>query len=103
VEVIEHLDLGRLKAFERVIFEFAKPKMIVLTTPNQEYNVMWEKLDAEDMRHHDHRFEWTRAEFAQWAERVAQAHGYQFEILPIGDEAENVGAPSQMAIFRHGN
>lgn len=103
VEVIEHLDVGRLKAFERVLFEFAKPKMVVLTTPNQEYNVMWEKLDAEDMRHDDHRFEWTRAEFAQWAERIAQTYGYQFTILPIGEEAENVGAPSQMAIFRHGN
>ena len=103
VEVIEHLDLNRLKAFERVLFEFAKPKTVVLTTPNKEYNVMWEKLDAEEMRHYDHRFEWTRKEFAEWANRIGEIYNYSAEILPIGDEEENVGAPSQMAIFKYGN
>ena len=103
VEVIEHLDLNRLKAFERVLFEYAKPKTIVLTTPNREFNVMWEKLDADDMRHTDHRFEWTRAEFKQWADRVAGSYNYRVEILPVGDEVENIGAPSQMAIFSYGN
>jgi 3' terminal RNA ribose 2'-O-methyltransferase Hen1 len=99
VEVIEHLDLNRLKAFERVLFEFAKPKTVVLTTPNQEFNVTWEKLDAEAMRHDDHRFEWTRKEFADWATKIAETYHYQVEILPIGDEVENIGAPSQMAVF----
>jgi 3' terminal RNA ribose 2'-O-methyltransferase Hen1 len=103
VEVIEHLDLNRLKAFERVLFEFSKPRTVVLTTPNKEYNVMWEKLDAEDMRHDDHRFEWTRHEFAEWANRIGETYNYKVEILPIGDEEENVGAPSQMAIFKYGN
>ena len=100
VEVIEHLDLNRLKAFERVLFEFAKPKTIILTTPNQEFNVMWETLDAEDMRHDDHRFEWTRQQFAEWSNTIGEKYNYQVEILPIGDEVDNIGAPSQMAIFR---
>lgn len=103
VEVIEHLDLNRLKAFERVLFEHAKPKTIVLTTPNKEYNVMWQTLDASRMRHDDHRFEWTRTEFAQWASGVAEKYNYGLQLLPIGDEAEGVGAPSQMAIFTYGN
>lgn len=103
VEVIEHLDLNRLKAFERVLFEFAKPKTVVLTTPNQEYNVMWEKLDAEDMRHDDHRFEWTRNEFVEWTNKIGETYSYNVEILPVGDEEGTVGAPSQMAIFRYGN
>lgn len=103
VEVIEHLDLNRLKAFERVLFEYAKPKTIILTTPNQEYNVMWETLDAEVMRHDDHRFEWTRAEFANWANNIAELYNYNLELLPIGDEIEGIGAPSQMAIFKYGN
>jgi 3' terminal RNA ribose 2'-O-methyltransferase Hen1 len=103
VEVIEHLDLNRLKAFERVLFEFAKPRTVILTTPNKEYNVMWEKLDAEDMRHDDHRFEWTRHEFAEWANRIGETYNYNVEILPIGDEEEDIGAPSQMAIFKYGN
>ena len=100
VEVIEHMDLNRLKAFERVLFEFAKPKTVVLTTPNQEFNVMWETLDAEDMRHDDHRFEWTRQQFEDWSNTIGEKYNYQVEIFPIGDEVENIGAPSQMAIFR---
>lgn len=100
VEVIEHLDLNRLKAFERVLFEFAKPRTIILTTPNQEFNVMWDKLDSEDMRHDDHRFEWTRKEFSNWANRIAATYNYQVETFPIGDEVENIGAPSQMAVFK---
>ncbi|WP_423737609.1 3' terminal RNA ribose 2'-O-methyltransferase Hen1 [Chitinophaga caseinilytica] len=103
VEVIEHLDVNRLKAFERVLFEFARPKTIVLTTPNQEYNVMWETLEAEDMRHNDHRFEWTRQQFADWAGEIGKKYNYKVEILPVGDEAPGVGAPSQMAIFTYGN
>lgn len=99
VEVIEHLDLNRLKAFERVLFEFAQPKVVILTTPNQEFNVMWDKLDADTMRHDDHRFEWTRQEFADWAQRIADTHLYQVNIFPIGDEVEGIGAPSQMAVF----
>lgn len=103
VEVIEHLDLNRLRAFERVVFEFAKPRMIFLTTPNKEFNVMWNTLDTDSMRHDDHRFEWTRNEFKEWAARIAETYNYKVELLSIGDEIENIGAPSQMAIFTYGN
>jgi 3' terminal RNA ribose 2'-O-methyltransferase Hen1 len=100
VEVIEHLDTNRLKAFERVLFECAKPKTVILTTPNQEYNVMWTTLDAEDMRHDDHRFEWTRKEFEDWSNQICEKYNYTAAFFPIGDEVENIGAPSQMAIFK---
>ena len=103
VEVIEHLDLNRLKTFERVLFEFAKPGTVIITTPNKEYNIMWEKLDADLMRHEDHRFEWTRKEFADWATLVGKTYSYAVEIFPVGDEEENIGSPSQMAIFSYGN
>jgi len=99
VEVIEHLDLNRLKAFERVLFEFAKPKTVILTTPNKEYNVMWDTLDIQEMRHDDHRFEWTRKEFTEWTNGIGEKYNYKVELLPIGDEVENIGPPSQMAIF----
>ncbi len=100
VEVIEHLDPFRLASFERVLFEFAHPSLVVLTTPNREYNVMWPSLPAGTLRHRDHRFEWTRAEFASWAHRVAAAYGYTVSIAPIGPEVEGIGAPSQMGVFR---
>ena len=99
VEVIEHLDQSRLAAFERVLFEFAKPNTVVITTPNREYNVQWEALPAGKLRHHDHRFEWTRAEFQTWANSVAERFGYGVRFLPIGLEAAEVGAPTQMAVF----
>ncbi|MCA9409407.1 MAG: 3' terminal RNA ribose 2'-O-methyltransferase Hen1 [Candidatus Omnitrophica bacterium] len=99
IEVIEHLDPPRLAAFERVLFEFAKPKMAVITTPNVEYNVMWENLPAGKFRHNDHRFEWTRKEFQEWACRVAEKFGYGVKYLPIGPEDKKVGSPTQMAIF----
>jgi 3' terminal RNA ribose 2'-O-methyltransferase Hen1 len=99
VEVVEHLDPPRLSAFERMLFEFAKPRTIVLTTPNREYNVKWETLPAGKLRHPDHRFEWTRPEFLDWATGVAGRFGYKVRFMPIGPEDPLVGAPTQMGIF----
>ena len=103
VEVIEHLDLNRLPALEKSLFICAKPQTIVLTTPNREYNVRYENLSAGKVRHSDHRFEWTRSEFAAWAERVAREKNYTVVFFPVGEEEENIGAPSQMAVFTYGN
>lgn len=99
VEVIEHLDQPRLAAFERVLFEFAKPETIVLTTPNVEYNARFENLPAGKFRHKDHRFEWTRAEFQTWAQAMADRFGYAVRFLPVGPEDSALGAPTQMAVF----
>jgi 3' terminal RNA ribose 2'-O-methyltransferase Hen1 len=102
VEVIEHLDPPRLQAFERVVFEFARPNTVVVTTPNAEYNVKFEGLVAGGFRHKDHRFEWTRAEFQAWANGVAERFGYAVRFLPIGPEDEVVGPPTQMGVFVRG-
>lgn len=99
VEVVEHLDPPRLAAFERVLFECARPGAVVLTTPNAEYNVMWETLPAGKFRHKDHRFEWTREQFQGWATQVAERFGYSVRFLPVGPEDATVGAPTQMALF----
>lgn len=102
IEVVEHLDPPRLSALERVVFEFARPQTVVLTTPNRDYNVMWETLPAGQFRHPDHRFEWTRQEFQDWANRVAGQHRYSVRFLPVGPEDEAVGSPTQMGIFERG-
>ena len=99
VEVIEHLDDERLAAFERVVFEYARPQTIVVTTPNAEFNANWESLPAGTFRHRDHRFEWTRDQFAAWAQPLADRHGYEVRYLPIGPEQPETGAPTQMAVF----
>lgn len=99
VEVIEHLDLSRLSALERVVFEFARPRTVVVTTPNQEYNALFEGLADGAMRHGDHRFEWTRSEFDAWCKSVSDRFAYRYSITPIGPTHEQYGAPSQMAVF----
>jgi len=105
VEVIEHLDSPRLVALERNLFEFNRPRTLVITTPNSEYNVLFgpefqvASETQKRFRHRDHRFEWTRREFAAWAERVCEKFGYAVEISPIGPVDETHGAPSQMAVF----
>ncbi len=99
VEVIEHLDPPRLSAFERVVFVHARPRVVVVTTPNVEYNVRFATLPAGSLRHRDHRFEWTRAEFDAWATRVGERRGYQVRLKGIGPDDVEVGPPTQMAIF----
>jgi 3' terminal RNA ribose 2'-O-methyltransferase Hen1 len=98
VEVIEHLDPPRLGALERNVFADARPATVVVTTPNAEYNVRWPGLDG-GMRHPDHRFEWTREEFAAWSEAVAARNGYTVRRLPVGSDDPEVGPPTQMAVF----
>ena len=102
VEVIEHLDPYRLAAFERVLFEFARPNTVVLTTPNAEYNTNFGALPAGEFRHRDHRFEWTREEFRHWAEGVARHRGYGVRFVPVGLEDPTTGPPTQMGVFVHG-
>jgi 3' terminal RNA ribose 2'-O-methyltransferase Hen1 len=99
VEVVEHLDPPRLSAFERVVFEFARPGVVVLTTPNREYNVTWANLAAGALRHEDHRFEWTREEFQNWASSVAGRFGYSVEFQPVGPQHPELGSPTQMGVF----
>ncbi len=100
VEVIEHLDPPRLGAFERAVFAHARPGRVIVTTPNVEYNALFETLPAGAFRHRDHRFEWTRAQFGDWARGVADRHGYGVELAGIGPLDAGCGTPTQMAVFR---
>jgi 3' terminal RNA ribose 2'-O-methyltransferase Hen1 len=99
VEVVEHLDPGRLAAFEAVVFGAAAPPTVVLTTPNREHNVRFPGLATGGLRHRDHRFEWTRAEFRTWAGAVAARHGYAVRFEPVGADDPEVGPPTQLAVF----
>ncbi|HTZ08158.1 MAG TPA: hypothetical protein VMB72_03740, partial [Acidimicrobiales bacterium] len=100
VEVVEHVDPSRLGAFERAVFAHARPGAVVVTTPNAEYNVCFPSLPPGQLRHRDHRFEWTRAEFGRWCAGVAERHGYAVTLSGIGAEDPEVGTPTQMAVFR---
>ena len=102
VEVIEHLDPPRLPALEVSLFGRARPGIVVVTTPNREYNAIFEGLKPGALRHPDHRFEWTRPEFREWAQAAAAKWGYSVELQGIGPERDQVGSPSQMAVFQWG-
>lgn len=100
VEVIEHLDLVRLRSCERNVFGYLKPMMVVVTTPNRDYNRLFPTLSAGSFRHRDHRFEWSRQEFQHWCESVCEGFGYRVEVEGLGPKDEECGCPSQMAVFR---
>ncbi|MEO1393255.1 MAG: 3' terminal RNA ribose 2'-O-methyltransferase Hen1 [Cyanobacteria bacterium J06634_5] len=102
IEVIEHMDPDRLPAFERVLFEYIQPPVVIVTTPNSEFNVMFPTLTPGAMRHLDHRFEWTREEFQDWAKGIAKRHRYDVSFQNIGFEDSEVGSPTQMGVFVKG-
>lgn len=94
VELIEHLDLARLAAFGCVVFGYLRPALVIITTPNVEYNVRWNAVPA--MRRKDHRFEWTRSQFQEWVSALAGRHRYRCEFDEIGTSFGQVGGPTQM-------
>ena len=100
VEVIEHIEPHRLSALVLSLFADARPRMVVMTTPNREYNVLFEGLKDGKLRHPDHRFEWARAEFESWANMVTEEHGYSVSFTPLGPVDDTHGGPSQMAVFK---
>jgi len=102
MEVIEHVDDSRLRALERTVFADARPQSVIVTTPNSEYNARYPSLLANGMRHPDHRFEWTRPQFEEWAAGVAARHDYGVTFRPVGLVDPKLGAPTQLALFRHG-
>jgi 3' terminal RNA ribose 2'-O-methyltransferase Hen1 len=102
MEVIEHVDPPRLPALAYAIFGSARPGSVVVTTPNSEHNVRFETLPAGAFRHPDHRFEWTRAEFREWADAVCRDYGYEVSFRAVGPDDPEVGPPTQLALFRRG-
>lgn len=96
-EVIEHIDESRLPRVMDTILGSYKPQVLLITTPNAEYNPVYQM--EEGIRHKDHRFEWSRAEFAEWTYCLARNYAYEVQIDGIGEEAEGYGHPSQLAIL----
>jgi hypothetical protein len=83
-----------------VVFEHARPTTVIVTTPNFDYNAKFPGLPAGRFRHPDHRFEWTRAEFAEWAGGIAERQSYTVRFAPVGEVDPELGAPTQMGIFQ---
>ncbi|WP_307473343.1 methyltransferase domain-containing protein [Cytobacillus purgationiresistens] len=96
-EVIEHIDIDRLKKVMDTILGQYQPKLLIITTPNSEYN---ERYDlGQHYRHEDHRFELTRTEFTSWCHERSHGYPYLCSISGIGDEDEKFGSPTQICVF----
>jgi SAM-dependent methyltransferase len=99
VEVIEHLDPGPRAAFEHVLFAYSGARAVVVTTPNREYNALSRLQLSNGRRHRDHRFEWSRDEFAAWSHAIAERFGFSVALLPVGTVHRVHGPPTQLARF----
>lgn len=98
LEVIEHVDPGRLFTVENAVFAVMRPRHVIVTTPNSEYNALL-GVPVRRFRHPDHRFEWDRARFAKWANGVAQRNGYGVRLSDVPPGRASLGGPTQMATF----
>lgn len=98
VETIEHVPPQQLSEVERAVFGAYQPRMLVLTTPNREYNPLFDLAPGE-LREPDHKFEWPRNRFRQWVQGVASRNGYEVRIGGIGNEHPDLGYPTQTAVF----
>ena len=96
VEAIEHVDPDRLSTVERAVFGCYRPGIVLITTPNRDYDALHDRPGGR-LRHPDHRFEWTRARFEAWAGGVAGRHGYGAAFTGIGWPHPSLGSPTQMA------
>ncbi|KAJ8921444.1 hypothetical protein NQ315_003062 [Exocentrus adspersus] len=101
VELIEHLYPDTLDAFPYNVFQYIKPKLVMVTTPNSDFNVLFPKRDG--FRHFDHKFEWSREQFQDWANNIIiRFPNYTVSFSGLGEGpagTEHLGQCSQMAVF----
>jgi small RNA 2'-O-methyltransferase len=99
VETIEHIEPEHLGRVERTVFTRLRPRLAIITTPNREYNPLLGVADGR-LRHPDHRFEWDRPRFEQWAAGIGNRNDYGVEFEGIGPGNAWFGSATQMAIFQ---
>uniref|UniRef100_A0A671FKU5 Small RNA 2'-O-methyltransferase n=1 Tax=Rhinolophus ferrumequinum TaxID=59479 RepID=A0A671FKU5_RHIFE len=100
IELVEHLEPRDLADFPQVVFGYLSPAMIVISTPNSEFNPLF---PAVTLRDSDHKFEWNRKQFQTWASDVANLYNYSVEFTGVGEPpagAGNVGYCTQIGVFR---
>ncbi|MNM55135.1 RNA repair, ligase-Pnkp-associating, region of Hen1 [compost metagenome] len=98
-EVIEHINADRIDNVMDIILNYNKPKHFIISTPNFEYNVLYETMKTK-FRHGDHRFEMTRKEFKEFIDKHAERCGYDVEYVGIGESHEQYGYATQMAVMK---
>jgi SAM-dependent methyltransferase len=100
IEVIEHLEDTPLKALEKVVFDFIRPRHVLVSTPNADYNKYVPEMLPNGFRHWDHKFEWGKDEFMNWSQHIESGYGYSTDYIMIGRVMENNSSMSQMMLFK---
>ena len=108
IEVIEHLHLSDLENLVKHVFGYIRPRLVIVTTPNADFNVLFPIMTCGQFRHADHKFEFTRQEFQSWAQNIALTYGYLTEFngvgqAPLNEQHRNIGTCTQIAIFHRQN
>lgn len=104
IEVIEHLYPKDLENLVENVFNSLRPRLIIVTTPNADFNILFTQMKYGKFRHLDHKFEFTRQEFQTWAQTIALNYNYLVEFngvgeAPLNEQHRNVGTCTQIAIF----
>lgn len=103
IELIEHMELENLERAVRTVFGYYQPKYVIVSTPNREFNHLLnrDESDQHKFRHYDHRFEWNRFEFSQWADKICSQFPYSCNFDGVGHlpNSEPFGPCTQIAIF----
>lgn len=120
---IEHLDDSVLSTFGPVILGEYGPRLLLLTTPNYDFNARFSPPNQTNprgildptrrtdrtFRHYDHKFEWTTTEFYSWCVGMAQTYEYDVEVGGVGRAQQEdpwgrpnseFGFATQIALFR---
>ncbi|XP_071795215.1 small RNA 2'-O-methyltransferase-like [Asterias amurensis] len=102
----EHLYPDTLAAIPDFVVGYMQPRVVVFTTPNADFNVLFP--DFTGFRHWDHKFEWSREEFQCWYDKVAKDFSYSVSYDGIGPGppgTEHLGCCTQwlysLAYFHH--
>ncbi|XP_020111379.1 small RNA 2'-O-methyltransferase-like [Ananas comosus] len=113
-KVIEHMEEDQAWLFGDIALSSFCPRILIVSTPNYEYNPILQRSsvpnkedDLEDksgpckFRNNDHKFEWTRAQFEHWANKLVLRHDYSVEFSGVGGLGNvEPGFASQIAVFR---
>ena len=98
VEIIEHMLPTHLSIIEQTVFKSWRPGILVISTPNKDYNTLL-GIPEQESRHRDHHFEWSRVKFQMWAVGVANRSKYQVRFYDLGTIVPGFGSLTQMAVF----
>ncbi|XP_064188156.1 small RNA 2'-O-methyltransferase isoform X1 [Anguilla rostrata] len=101
IELIEHLPLAEVERFSEVLFGYMSPAAVIVSTPNADFNPLLPGCSG--FRHIDHKFEWTKTDFQNWALEVCRLYGYVVEFTGVGkapSNDESIGFCSQIGVFR---